>query len=81
MEVNFGQASLLRLADETGGEAFVSGTDFVSFDPYFKELSELLSIQWLITYQSSSIGRSFRSLEVATEQDVHLHYPSGYKPR
>lgn len=81
METNFGHACLLRLADETGGEAFISGTEFVSFDPYFKELDELLAIQWLITYQSSSIGRSFRSLEVTTEQDVHLHYPAGYKPR
>lgn len=81
MEVNFGHASLLRLADETGGEAFISGTGFVSFDPYFKEFDELLAIQWLITYQSSTIGRSFRSLEVTTERDVHLHYPVGYKPR
>jgi len=81
MEVNFGHGCLLRLADETGGETFISGTDFVSFDPYFKEFDEMLAIQWLITYQSSSIGRSFRSLEVTTEQDVHLHYPAGYKPR
>lgn len=32
--MNFGQGSLNRIADETGGEAFFSGTDFVSFDPY-----------------------------------------------
>lgn len=81
MEVNYGQGSLIRLGDETGGEAFFAGSDFVSFDPYFKEFEELLSLQWLITYQSSSIGRSFRRLEVTTEQDVHLHYADGYKPR
>ena len=78
---NYGQGSLLRLADETGGEAFMSGGDFVSFDPYFKQLDELLKFQWLITYDSTTIGRSFRHIEVTTEQDVHLHYPNGYSPR
>jgi VWFA-related protein len=80
MEVNFGQGSLIRLGDETGGEAFVTGTDFVTFDPYFKEFNEALLLQWLITYRSSTIGNGFRHLEVTTEQDVHLHYPSGYSP-
>jgi VWFA-related protein len=77
---NFGQGSLNRLADETGGEAFFSGTDFVSFSSYFKELNELLGNQWVITYRSSSTGSDFREIEVTTEQDVHLHYPTGYKP-
>lgn len=81
LAVNFGQGSLIRLADETGGEAFMSGADFVSFDPYFKEFEELLKFQWVITYESSTIGRSYRRLEVTTEQDVHLHYPNGYSPR
>jgi VWFA-related protein len=81
MEVNFGQGSLIRLADETGGEAFISGTDFVTFDPYFKELNEVLGLQWLVTYRSSGIGRSFRSVEITTEQNVHLHYADGYRPR
>ena len=81
MEVNFGQGSLIRLADETGGEALMSGTDFVTFDPYFKELNDVLGLQWLVTYRSSGIGRSFRSVEITTEQNVHLHYADGYRPR
>jgi len=81
MEVNFGQGSLIRLADETGGEAFMSGTDFVTFAPYFKELNDVLGLQWLVTYRSSGIGRSFRSVEITTEQNVHLHYADGYRPR
>lgn len=81
MAANFGQGSLIRLADETGGEAFMSGYDFVTFDPYFKEFEELLGLQWVITYRSSTIGKGFRHVEVATELDVHLHYPSGYTPR
>jgi hypothetical protein len=81
MAGNFGQGSLIRLADETGGEAFITGNDFVSFDPYFKEFDELLGLQWVITYRSSTLGSSFRQIEVTTEQDVHLHHPDGYSPR
>jgi hypothetical protein len=81
LAVNYGQGSLNRLADETGGEAFFSGTDFVSFDPYIKEFNELLGLQWLITYRSSNLGSGFRRIEVTTELDVHLHYPEGYSPK
>lgn len=81
LAVNFGQGSLIRLGDETGGEAFTAGSDFVSFDPYFREFEELQTLQWVITYDSSTIGRSFRRIEVTTEQDVHLHYAKGYTPR
>ena len=70
-----------REGDETGGEAFLTGSDFVSFDPYFKEFEELLGFQWVITYSSSTIGRSFRHIDVTTEQDIHLHYAKGYAPR
>lgn len=77
---NFGQGSLNRLADETGGEAFFSGTDFVSFAPYIKDFNELLGLQWVITYRSSTAGSSFRRIEVTAESDVHLHHPKGYRP-
>ncbi|MEK6288478.1 MAG: VWA domain-containing protein [Acidobacteriota bacterium] len=81
MAANFGQGSLIRLADETGGEAFFSGNDFVSFDPYFKEFDGLLGLQWLITYRSSTVGTGFRHIEVTTEQDIHLHHQDGYNWR
>lgn len=81
LEGNYGQSSLNRLADETGGEAFFSGFDFVSFDPYFKEFNELLGLQWVITYRSTSVGKGYRDIDVTTEADVHLHYPAGYDPR
>jgi VWFA-related protein len=77
---NYGQGSLNRLADETGGEAFFSGTDFVSFDPYFKDLNEVMGFQWVITYRTSNTGSQFRRIEVTAETDVHLHYPEGYRP-
>ncbi len=79
LAVNYGQGSLLRLADETGGEAFFSGTDFVSFDPYFREYNELLGRQWLINYRSNNSGKGFRRIEITTDFDIHLHHPAGYK--
>jgi VWFA-related protein len=81
LEANYGQSALNRLADETGGETFYSGLDFVSFTPYIKELNELLGLQWLITYRSETPGNSFRRVEVGTDADVHLHYQQGYSPK
>lgn len=81
LEANYGQSSLNRLADETGGEAFYSGFIFVSFDPYFKELNDLLGLQWVITYRSDTPGNSFRRVDVSAEADVHLHHPQGYSPK
>lgn len=42
---NYGQSALKRLSDETGGRAFTQGTSFVSFNPYFRELSRALNAQ------------------------------------
>jgi VWFA-related protein len=81
LAVNYGQGALNRLADGTGGEAFFSGSDFVTFDPYFKELNELLDRQWLITYRSANTGSGFRRIEVTTDYDLHLRYPAGYRAR
>jgi hypothetical protein len=79
--ISYGQGSLNRIADETGGEAFFTGTDFVSFDPYLREFKELLGHQWLITYRSSNTGSGFRRIEVKTDVDVHLLHPDGYRVR
>lgn len=81
LEANYGQGALNRLAEETGGETFYSGFDFVSFAPYIKEFNELLGLQWVITYRSDTPGNSFRRIEVTTEADVHLHYPQGWSPK
>lgn len=81
LAMTYGQGSLLRLADETGGAAFFSGSDFVSFDPYLKDLNEMNRYQWLITYQSSKPGKSFRKIEVVTDFDINLLHPRGYDPK
>lgn len=44
---SYGQSSLNRLANETGGKAFFQGTTgFVSFDSYFRRLRETLNEQY-----------------------------------
>ena len=43
---NLGQSALNRLTKETGGRAFFQGTDFVSFDPYFRDFSRTLNQQF-----------------------------------
>ncbi len=41
--ISFGQSSLNRLAQETGGRAFFQGTSYVTFDPYFRNLRRTLN--------------------------------------
>ena len=48
--VSYGQSSLNRLANETGGKAFFQGSGFVSFRPYFRRLSEALNEQYAKAY-------------------------------
>ena len=44
LAASYGQNSLNRLADDTGGKAFFQGTSgFVTFDSYFKHLKETLN--------------------------------------
>jgi len=47
LAASYGQSSLNRLADETGGKAFFQGsTGFVTFDSYFQRLRETLNAQY-----------------------------------
>jgi len=47
----YGQSSLNRLSDETGGKAFFQGTTgFVTFDGYFDRLRETLNEQYAKAY-------------------------------
>ena len=46
LAASYGQSSLNRLANETGGKAFFQGiTGFVSFDSHFRRLREALNAQ------------------------------------
>ena len=47
LAASYGQSSLNRISDETGGRAFFQGTTgFVTFDSYFDRLRERLSRQY-----------------------------------
>lgn len=44
--ISYGQSSLNRLSNETGGRAFFQGTGFVTFDSYFDRLRQALNDQY-----------------------------------
>ncbi len=47
LAASYGQSSLNRLANDTGGKAFFQGTSgFVTFDSYFERLRETLNAQY-----------------------------------
>jgi hypothetical protein len=47
LAASYGQNSLARLADDTGGKAFFQGTSgFVTFDAYFERLRQTLNEQY-----------------------------------
>lgn len=48
--IGYGQSSLNRLSNETGGRAFFQGTSFVTFDAYFNGLRETLNNQYAKAY-------------------------------
>ena len=51
LAASYGQSSLNRLSDETGGKAFFQGTTgFVTFDSYFVRLREALNRQYAKAY-------------------------------
>jgi len=51
LAASYGQSSLNRLAQETGGKAFFQGTSgFVTFDSYFDKLRQALNDQYARAY-------------------------------
>jgi len=76
----FGQGSLQKLSDETGGRAFFQGSIApVSFVPFFKDLSILLSRQFLLTYLSTHMKRGYYKVQVSsTNPEVKVEHPRGY---
>ncbi len=48
--IGYGQSSLNRLSNETGGRAFFQGSSFVTFDSYFDRLRQTLNDQYATAY-------------------------------
>ena len=78
--VSYGQGSLNRLSDETGGRAFFQGTlSPVSFDPFFRDLNAALNRQFALTYLSTHFKKGYHKVEVnSTNPEVKIEYPKGY---
>ena len=76
----FGQGSLQKLSDETGGRAFFQGSIApVSFEPFFKDLSLLLTRQFLLTYLSTHMKKGYYKVQVSsTNPEVKVEHPRGY---
>lgn len=75
-----GQGCLERLSSETGGRAFFQGMSApISFDPFLKDISELLGKQIALTYLSTHPNKGFHKLDIKPlERDVEIHHPAGY---
>ncbi len=75
-----GQSSLARLSEETGGRAFFQGTQSpVSFDPFFKDFSLVLSRQFALTYLSTHQKKGFHKIQVnSSNPNVRIEHPKGY---
>jgi hypothetical protein len=78
--VLFGQGSLQKISDETGGRAFFSGSQApVSFDPFFRDLNLLLNRQFYLTYLSDNMKRGYYRVEVtSTNPEIKIEHPRGY---
>lgn len=77
------QGILNKLAEQTGGRAFFSGTRTpVSFDPFFDDLDVTLNRQFAVTYLSTHMNKGFHRVEVfSTNPDVKIEHPKGYRYR
>lgn len=69
--VFYGQGSLNRLSDETGGKAFFAGTGFVTFDHALDTISENLQNQYLIAYRGDGKGDLDVTIETPGVKVLH----------
>jgi len=67
--INWGQNYLAKLADATGGEVYYLGNDTPpSFRPYFTDLTDRLSHQFLLTFEAQPGKKSgFEPIKLSTE--------------
>jgi len=75
-----GQSCLERLSSETGGRAFFQGNSApVSFEPFFRDINDLMGKQIALTYLSTHTNKGFHKLDIKPlEGDVEIRHPAGY---
>src|SRR3989441_8611134 len=66
---NWGQKSLSRLADQTGGEAYFQGFQTpLAFAPYLEDLTNKLNHQYLLTFLAKAEKKAgFQRVKLETE--------------
>lgn len=80
-EINNGQNGISKLADETGGESFMLGTqNAISFKPYMDRLQKILDNQYFLVFRASpgkkadlqrvGIGTEVPKLEIVSADNV-----------
>jgi len=76
----YGQGGLQKLSDESGGRAFYQGSITpINLIPFFKDLSILLTRQFLLTYLSTHMKKAYYKVEVrSTNPVVKVEHPRGY---
>jgi len=81
--LNWGQSNLSRLADETGGEAYILGFEMpVAFAPYLDQLAERLKHQYRLTflakpgknagYQRIRLETEVPNVELVAQQRIYI---------
>lgn len=77
--VGNGQGALNRLAEETGGHAFFQGTGApVSFAPFLRDLRQMLSRQFALTYLSTNTSKGFHRIRIESEMaGGGINHPTG----
>jgi VWFA-related protein len=75
-----GQSCLERLSNETGGRAFFQGNSApVSFEPFFRDINDLMGTQIALTYLSTHTKKGFHKIDIKpVEGDVEIRHPAGY---
>lgn len=78
--VSFGQGSLNKLAEETGGNAFFQGfSNPISFKPFFRSLDRALTRQFALTYLSTHMKNGYYKVVVeSSNPEVRIDHPKGY---
>jgi hypothetical protein len=76
----YGQGALQKLSDDTGGRAFFQGSITpINLVPFFKDLSILLTRQFLLTYLSTHMKKGYYKVDVrSTNPQVKVEHPRGY---
>lgn len=74
-----GQSALERLSDETGGKSYFQGTIApISFEPFFREVNQMLGRQFSLTYLSTGTKSGFQTIEVkSSNPNIRIEHPRG----